>query len=75
MVPHVVVRCVTLTTCKWETYCVTYKVCRRITIYLPVCEPSCPLPIPGPTGPLPPTADLTEADKALEGPDLMLISR
>jgi hypothetical protein len=42
---------VPLTTCRWEPYCVTYKVCRQIPIYLPVCEPSCPLPLSSPIKP------------------------
>src|SRR5262249_61527696 len=75
MVPHEVVRCVPLTTCRWEPYCVTYKVCRRIPIYLPVCEPSCPLPLPGPPSSLLQSPDVTEADKSPAAPDLELISK
>jgi hypothetical protein len=34
-----VVRQVPVTTCRMEPYCVTVKVCRRVPIQVPVCEP------------------------------------
>jgi hypothetical protein len=46
LVPEERVTCVPQTTCTWEPYCVTRKVCRRVPVCVPVCEPACPPPCP-----------------------------
>jgi hypothetical protein len=42
MVAEECVRMVPHTTCSLQPYCVTYKICRRIPICVPVCDPCGP---------------------------------